>query len=175
MIGFDPGSHNTGFAVLRYVRETDSASIAEIGTFTIDNENPASRIYGMFEQAEKLFKKYNNLNKKFLVTCESFYSTRRLFGADLTPKVIGAIIVASIQGLSGENNWYREVNRSAINKAVCGYGGSNKRKITKNDIRKALETRFDNAIKNKQELTDHSWDALAVCVAAIVKFDFEGK
>lgn len=174
VIGFDPGSYHTGYAVVQYGMKSGVIRIIDAGTIHDKNENPLIRIANIYDGVCAILKKHQALNRNILVVAERFFA-KNMFGADLPPKIMGTLMLASIKELPAERSWYIEYNKRSINKSVTGYGGSKKRKVTKKDISTFLQAMFKLPAGITDNMDEHSWDALACCVTAINKFDFKGK
>lgn len=175
IVGVDPGSHHTGYSTIQFSPNNPRFRVIETGTLSSKDENAVTRIGEIYDGMVGVFRRASGLNRKVLVCVEGFFA-KSMFGADLPPKMMGAIIVAYKEALKAEARYYKEYNKRSINKAVTGYGGSKKKKITKKIIQSALkEAVVLPPEMSEEDMTEHSWDAIAVAITGMKLYDFKDK
>lgn len=164
VIGVDPGSRIVGYGVIELLLEDGIYRYIESGT--IEPESGAEvtdRLEYIYDEFTKLVKKHTALNRQVVQAQERFFARGGMRGGDLVGKACGVLQLA---GRKAGVDVFVEINKTTANKVVVGKSGTKRKKLTKQDVQKAVKNKL--GIPKDEEMMFDASDALTVALTAIL-------
>jgi len=166
IIGIDPGTATTGFAVLETRSPKDLSKnrnekpkVIDFGCIlTNKSEKAENRLKTIYDEVSKLIKKY----KPSIIAIESIYFFKNLKTAMPVSQAKGVILLSAAQ----KNIPVLEFTPLQVKMTVVGYGKAEKSQVQKMTEQLLDLSNFD--LKNKDRKKDDASDALGIAICAVL-------
>ena len=149
IVGIDPGTSRTGFAVVKYIK--GEASIIEFGCWDLTEFDGLTRLDKIFKNLDKLLKQY----KPNLLGIEELFFFKNAKTVMKISEARGVVLLAT------KRNKIKilELTPLQVKQYMTGYGRAEKKQI-----QQLVKSYFN---LDKIPKPDDAADALAICIASI--------
>ena len=159
IIGIDPGSVVTGYAVIRKNKDR-SLGVIDFGCIVTDKfATTGERLKKIYKELTKLIEKYN----PDLISVESLFFFKNLKTVMPVSQTKGVILLAAAQ----KKISVCEFSPLQIKMAIVGYGRAEKKQVQEM-IKRMLDLNSFDMKKNYRK-KDDAFDALGAAVCALLK------
>lgn len=159
ILGIDPGTATTGFAVIEGQRGGQKPKVIDFGCIITDKiEEPAKRLNIIHKEVSLIIKKHN----PELMAIESLYFFKNLKTVMPVSQAKGVILLAAAQ----KNIPIFEFTPLQVKMSVVGYGRAEKKQVQKM-TQELLDLSSFN-LKEKNRKKDDAADALGVALCGLI-------
>lgn len=159
ILGIDPGTAITGFAVISGERRSEKPKVIDFGCIITDKvDSNAERLRIIHKEIESLIKKH----KPEIMAVESLYFFKNLKTAMPVSQAKGVILLAAAQ----KNIPIFEFTPLQVKMSVVGYGRAEKKQVQKMAKEILDLSKFDHKDKNRKK--DDAADALGVALCGFI-------
>jgi|SRR3989344_7109763 len=160
VLGIDPGTATTGFAILKNGENGQRPKVIDFGCIITESfYSPGERLKTIHEQMEKIIKEH----KPDLISVESLYFFKNLKTALPVSQAKGVILLAAAK----KNIPVLEFTPLQMKMAIAGYGRAEKRQVQ--EMIKQLLDLGSLDIKEKDRKKDDATDALGIALCALIR------
>lgn len=160
ILGIDPGTAITGFAIIEGQRGNQKPRVIDFGCIiTEKTESPARRLDIIHREVSSLIKKH----KPEIMAIESLYFFKNLKTALPVSQAKGVVLLAASQ----KNIPIFEFTPLQVKMSVVGYGRAEKKQVQKMTQELLDLSSFNTKEKNRKK--DDAADALGVALCGLIR------
>ncbi len=162
IVGLDPGTQRTGFAVIRVGART-KLEVVDWGVWKLallaDSSDLGSRLEMLFDRAQKLFKDHNPRH----IGLERAFNQKNVMSTMKLSEARGVLRLAAYKTLEAAESRLIEISPTAVKRAATGHGQGSKEFVLR-----SVMARFGiSKVHDLKDFTLDASDALAVCWATV--------
>ena len=160
VLGIDPGTATTGFAILKRGEKNQKPEVIDFGCIiTEPSQTAGERLLIIHNEVDNLIKKH----KPHLVSVESLFFFKNLKTALPVSQAKGVVLLAAAR----KNVPIIEFTPLQVKMTVVGYGRAEKKQVQ--EMIKQLTNLDDFDLKENNRKKDDATDALGIALCALIK------